>query len=190
MSAALALTLLRLALAPAVVAVALARGPGRVIAVMLVVGLASDVLDGVLARRSGADTAALRRLDSSVDTVFYLAIAAAAWLLFRDEVRPVLPWIVAVIATELLTNAASWLRFRREASYHSFSAKLFGLCLFLAMFVLFTSASAALVVPAIVVGLLSHLENLAITATLPEWRHDVRSIFEARRIRRALVPAA
>ena len=189
MSLALALTLLRLALAPAVVGVALARGRGWLVAIMLVVGLASDVLDGVVARRTGRDTAALRRLDSSVDTVFYLAIAAAAWLLFRDEVRPVLPWIVAVIATELLTNAACWLRFRREASYHSFSAKLFGLCLFLAMFLLFATGSATLVVPAVVVGQLSHLENLAITATLPEWRHDVRSIFVARRVRRATLPA-
>ena len=98
--------------------------------------------------------------------------------------RPLLPWIALVIATELLTNLACWLRFGRGASYHSLSAKLFGLCLFVALLALFATGSPALILPAIVVGLVSHAENFAITATLPEWRHDVRSILEARRIRR------
>ena len=188
MSLALALTLLRLALAPVVVAAALANVPGWVIAALLLLGFLSDILDGVVARRTGRATPALRRLDSSVDTVFYLAIAAAGWLLFREELRPTLPWITAVIATELLTNAVSWMRFRREASYHSVSAKLFGLSLFIALLVLFVAGTGALIVPAAVIGLLSHAENLAITAVLPEWRHDVRSILAARRIRRSIAP--
>jgi len=189
-SVALALTLLRLALAPVVVIAALARVPGWVIGGLLLAGFLSDVLDGVVARRTGRATPALRRLDSSVDTVFYLAIAAAGWLLFREELRPTLPWIAAVIGTELLTNAVSWLRFRREASYHSFSAKLFGLSLFLALLVLFVVGTGALIVPATVIGLVSHAENLAITALLPEWRHDVRSIFTALRIRRSIAPGS
>ncbi|HEX2781282.1 MAG TPA: CDP-alcohol phosphatidyltransferase family protein [Gemmatimonadaceae bacterium] len=187
MNGALALTLLRLALAPVAVALGLTRAPGWTMAVTLVAGFVSDVLDGVVARRTGTATAALRRLDSVVDTVFYLGVAAAAWLLYRDAIRPVLPWIGAVVGTELLTNAVSWLRFRREASYHSLTARVFGFCLFGAMLVLFLSGSAALIVPAVVVGLLSHAENLAITFTLPEWRHDVYSIFVAMRLRRALL---
>ena len=186
MNLALALTLLRLALAPVVVAAAFARVPGWGIAALLLVGFLSDILDGIVARRTGRATAALRRLDSSVDTVFYLAIAVAGWVLLREELRPALPWIAAVIGTELLTNAVSWLRFRREASYHSFSAKVFGLSLFLALIVLFAAGTGALIVPATVIGLLSHAENLAITAVLPEWRHDVRSIVAALRIRRSI----
>jgi CDP-diacylglycerol--glycerol-3-phosphate 3-phosphatidyltransferase len=185
-SGALALTLLRLALAPVVVGVALLRGPGAAIAALLVVGFLSDVLDGVVARRTGKATAALRRLDSTVDTIFYLAIAVAGWLLFRDVLRPALPWIAAVICTEILTNAACWLRFRREASYHSFSAKIFGVALFLALLALFVAGSAALIVPAVMIGLFSHAENLAVTAVLPEWRHDVRSLAAALRIRRSV----
>lgn len=189
MNAALALTLLRLALAPVAVALGLTGAPGWTMGVTLVAGFLSDVFDGVVARRTGAATPALRRLDSAVDTVFYLGVAAAGWLLFRDALRPALPWVGAVVATELLTNAASWLRFRREASYHSWSARLFGLCLFVATLALFLTGSAALIAPAAIVGLLSHAENLAITFTLPEWRHDVYSIFVAVRIRRALAPA-
>lgn len=189
MSLALTLTLVRLALAPLVVLLGWTGAPGWTVAIALVGGLASDVLDGVVARRTGRATAALRRLDSTVDTVFYLAVAAAAWLLFRAAVRPVLGWVALVVATELLTNLASWLRFGREASYHSWSAKVFGLCLFAAMVTLFLSGSAALVVPAVVVGLASHAENLAITATLPGWRHDVPSLAAALRIRRLAAAA-
>lgn len=183
MNWALALTLLRLVLAPVVVAAALAPRGGRVVAVLLVIGFLSDVFDGVVARRTGTATPILRRLDSMVDTVFYLAIAAAAWLLHRAEIRPLLPLIVLVIATELGTNALSIVRFRREASYHAWSARCFGAVLFAALLALFAFGTPALVLPAIVVGLLSHAENAAITLVLPEWRYDVPSLFAAWKIR-------
>lgn len=190
MNWALALTLLRLALAPAVVALGLTRGGGAAVAALLVVGFLSDVFDGVVARRTGTATPILRRLDSAVDTVFYLAIAAAAWMLHRAEIRPLLPLILLVIATELGTNALCWLRFRREASYHAWSARIFGLVLFAALLMLFATGSPALLFPAIVVGLVSHLENAAITLVLPEWRYDVRSLFVAWQIRQGRLRTA
>jgi len=183
MNGALALTLLRLALAPVIVALGLTRSGGVAIAILLVIGFLSDVFDGVVARRTGTATPILRRLDSTVDTVFYLGVAVAAWLLHRAEIRSLLPLIILVIATELGTNALCWLRFRREASYHAWSARAFGLALFAALLMLFAAGSPALLVPAIVVGLLSHVENAAITLVLPEWRYDVRSLFVAWQIR-------
>ena len=185
MNWALALTLLRLALAPVVVALGLTRGGGVAVAILLVIGFLSDVFDGVIARRTGTATPILRRLDSMVDTVFYLGIAIAAWLLHRAELHPLLPLMLLVIGTELATNALCWLRFRREASYHAWSARMFGVLLFAALLLLFAAGSPALILPAIIVGLLSHAENAAITLTLPEWRYDVRSLFAAWQIRRA-----
>jgi len=187
---ALALTLLRLVLAPVVVAAALTQRGGAVVAALLVIGFLSDVFDGVIARRTGMATPILRRLDSIVDTVFYLAIAAAAWLLHRGEIRPLLPLIVLVIATELGTNALSLLRFRREASYHAWSARCFGAALFAALLALFALGTPALIFPAIVVGLLSHAENAAITLVLPEWRYDVKSLVAAWKIRQRFERAA
>jgi CDP-diacylglycerol--glycerol-3-phosphate 3-phosphatidyltransferase len=138
----------------------------------------------------GTATAGLRRLDSSVDTVFYLAIAVAAWTLHRAEMARVLALVAVVIGTELATNALAWLRFRREASYHAWSARVFGLVLFAALLWLFAAGSAALVVPALIVGLVSHVENAAITLVLPAWRHDVGSIAAAWRIRQASLSTA
>lgn len=183
MNWALALTLLRLVLAPVVVGSALTRRGGVAVAALLVIGFLSDVFDGVVARRTGTATPILRRLDSVVDTVFYLAIAAAAWLLHRGEIRPLLPLILLVIGTEVGTNALCILRFRREASYHAWSARCFGAALFAALLALFAFGTPVLILPAIVVGLLSHAENAAITLVLPEWHYDVRSLLAAWKIR-------
>lgn len=183
MNWALALTLLRLLLAPVVVASALTNRGGAIVAALLVIGFLSDVFDGVVARRTGTATPILRRLDSTVDTVFYFAIAIAAWMLHRGQIRPLLPLIVLVIVTELGTNALCILRFRREASYHAWSARCFGAVLFAALLALFALGTPALILPAIIVGLLSHAENAAITLVLPEWRYDVPSLFAAWKIR-------
>ncbi len=141
------------------------------------------MFDGIVARRTGRATAALRRLDSAVDTVFYLAIGVAGWALHRAALTPLVPLIVLVIGTELATNAFAWLRFRREASYHAWSARIFGLTLFAGLITLFAAGTAVLLLPALILGLLAHAENAAITITLPAWRHDVPSWHAAWKIR-------
>lgn len=181
--ASLALTLLRLALAPALVVLARSGAPGAVLAAALVVGFASDVLDGVVARRAGAVTPFLRRLDSSVDTVFYLGVAYAAWHRHPEALRAMALPILLVIAGEALNYVVAYAKFRREASYHARSARLWGLLLFLALLALLGTGSGALLPVALAVGLLAELETLAITLVLRGWRHDVPSVWNARRVR-------
>ena len=179
----LALTLLRLALAPVLVVLARGGAPGLVLAGMLITGFVSDVLDGVVARHAGVVTPFLRRLDSSVDTVFYLGVAYAAWHRHPDALRALAWPIGAVIVGEALNYAAAYAKFRREASYHARSAKLWGLLLFLALLLLFATGSAALLPVALVAGMLAEAETLAITLVLRRWRHDVPSVWNARRVR-------
>lgn len=167
-----------------IIALGLTRGSSSAVALLLVIGFLSDVFDGVVARRTGTATEGLRRLDSTVDTVFYLAIAVAAWTLHRPAIAPLLPLVSLVIATELATNGLAWLRFRREASYHAWSARIFGLVLFAALLALFGRGTPLLLLPALVLGLIAHAENAAITMILPEWQHDVHSLRAALRIRR------
>lgn len=174
---------MRLALAPAFVALGAARTGGWLAAALLVAGFVSDVFDGVVARRFDASTAQLRRLDSSVDTVFYLAVAWTAWRVAPDVLRANAIGIALVIGTMLLNYAVEWARFRREASYHALTARLFGVALFAALVTLLATGNGALLPVAIVAGLVSHLENLAITLVLPRWEHDVKSVWHAWRLR-------
>ena len=181
--AALALTWFRLALAPVLIGIGLGRRAGWAAALVLVAGFLSDVFDGVVARHYGASTADLRRLDSTVDTIFYLAVAFCAWRLQPEALRPYLALVVILIGTEVLNYVAAIVRLGREASYHALTARLFGLVLFAALCTLFATGSGALLPVAIAAGFLSHAENLAITLVLPEWRHDVPSVLHAWRIR-------
>lgn len=179
----LALTLLRLALAPALVFLARAGSPGPVLAALLVAGFVSDVLDGVVARRAGVVTPFLRRLDSSVDTVFYLGVAYAAWHRHPDALRALAVPILIVLGGEALNYLAAYAKFRREASYHARSAKLWGLLLFTALFVLLATGRSVLLPVALAAGILAEAETLAITLVLRGWRHDVPSVWNALRVR-------
>lgn len=179
----LGLTLLRLALAPALVLLAQSDAPGVVLALALVAGFVSDVLDGVVARRAGAVTPLLRRLDSVVDTVFYLGVAYATWHRHPAELRALALPILIVMGAEALNYAVAYARFRREASYHARSARLWGLLLFLALFLLLATGRATLLPVALAAGMVAQLETLAITLVLPHWRHDVPSVWSARRTR-------
>ena len=182
----LTLTGLRLVLGPVLVWM-VGRGVAGPWAVAVVLAaFASDYHDGVLARRFGVATAAVRRLDSATDTVFYLCAAWSAWLLHPDLLRPYL-WPAGVVAAlEIVRYVVDIVKFRREAAYHAWSAKAWGLSLVVALVALLGFGRAAPWVPlAIGLGIVADLEGLAMSLVLPVWTHDVRSIVHAVRIRRA-----
>jgi len=187
---ALGLTLLRLVLSPVVLVMAEASVAGLAIAAVLVAGFLSDVFDGIVARRYGVATPGLRRLDSSVDTVFYLGIAYAVFRLHPAPLRA-LAWPIAIVlAGEALNYAVAYAVFRRTAGYHAWSAKLWGLLLFASLLSLLAIGSAMLLPLALTAGIIAQADTLAITVVLPAWRSDVPSAWHALRIRRAGVSLA
>lgn len=183
----LTLTVGRACLAPVMVALALLQ-PSRVaFGLCLVAAFVSDIFDGFIARRLGVATASLRRLDSVVDTLFYLAAAFSAWRLYPRAIRAHLAPLAVLVALELLRYGVDWLKFRREAAYHMWSSKLWGMALFVAFFSLLAlGADNGALAAAIYLGILADLEGLAISAVLPHWRADVPTIAHALRIRRML----
>lgn len=183
-TAALSLTLTRLVLAAPLVGIGIAGGSGRAVAIILIAGFVSDVYDGVVARRFDVATPGLRRLDSAVDTVFYLAAAWCAWRLHPDAIVRHRWLIGAVIATQILNHAFEIWKFGREASYHAWSAKAWGAALFASLIFLFVAGDDWLLTIALILGLISHAENALITWVLPAWDHDVKSVFVALKRRR------
>ena len=180
----LALTLLRLALAVPLPLLAAAKGSGFAVAVILSAGFVSDVYDGVVARYFGVATAGLRRHDSAVDTVFYAAAGVCVWRLHPDAILANRWLLAAVIGTLVLDHVVELWKFGREASYHAWSAKARGAALFASLVLLFAGRVAVMIPVALSLGIVSHLENLAITAALPELRHDVPTVIHALVIRR------
>ncbi|MCR5886591.1 CDP-alcohol phosphatidyltransferase family protein [Hymenobacter sp. J193] len=155
------------------------------VATLVVIGLLTDVFDGILARRLGVATHRLRRLDSSVDTVFWLCIVAGTLRLWPRFFPDNALWICLVLGLEALTYVVSYLRFRREIALHTLAAKAWALLLMATMLQLILTGQTGLLFSAcVVLGVLSRLETLAIVGTLRVWAADVPSLYHARQLRR------
>lgn len=179
------LTALRAALAPVVVALALWAPSRAAFGLCLVTAFVSDVFDGILARRLGVASATLRRLDSAADTVFYMAATFAVWTLHRVAISARWLPLGVLAALELARYAFDFVKFGREASYHMWSSKLWGVALFAGFFSLLAlDADNAFVDAAVAIGILADLEGLAISVVMRTWRSDIPSLVHAIRLRR------
>lgn len=182
----LALVILRLCLAPALLGTALLHPDRTVFAVCLVGALLSDYFDGVIARRLGVATAGLRRLDSITDTLFYICALVAALVTSYELVRPYFPALVVLLLIEVLRYAYDIWKFGKEASYHMWSSKLWGLLLFIGMCSLLVLHRGGWPVAlAILWGIAADLEGLAISMMLRKWQADVPTLWHARKLAKA-----
>ena len=173
-----ALTTLRLLLGPIALACALTNVPRWIYLPILITATLSDIYDGILARRFGVATPALRRYDSITDVIYYLFILAAAWRLCQ----PVLAQNWILIALILFSEAACilvcYLRFGKYPATHSYLAKFYGLCLLaaLAALLVFNAGNWAIIALAIV-ALVTNPEIIAMHLLVKSPPVDVPCIF-------------
>ena len=174
------LTVTRAALVPIMVCLALFYPSKAAFGSCLIVAFVSDIFDGVIARRLGVATPDLRRLDSAVDTLFYLSAVFSAWYLYPQVILSRMTPLVVLGVLEISRYCVDWVKFGREASYHMWSSKLWGIALFVGFFSLLALGSANVTLSlAIYLGIVADLEGLAISAVLPHWRADVPTVVHA-----------
>ena len=183
-----ALILFRLAAGPALLVLCLVQPPYVALwcVLVLALGVLSDIFDGVIARKLGVVTPALRLWDSRVDVVFWLSVAISLHMLYPQIWH--VTWIMLAVlgVMEAVTHAISYLRFRREASTHHLLSKIF--CLFLwalASQIYIMGETGWLFWLTLAIGAASQLEAMAIMLIIPAWQVDVKSIEAARALRRA-----
>jgi phosphatidylglycerophosphate synthase len=179
----------RLFLGPAIVlASSRTATPEPWLGLLFLSGPLSDIFDGVLARRFGTATPALRISDTVVDIIFYLFVLIAVIVINGPAIRHRIWLIGAVILIEAARLLLDLIKFGRIASYHAYSAKLFGLLLMLAVgWLLSFPRDSWLLTAALICGILSELEGLAFSFLLPEWIHDVKTLPGALDLRRKLL---
>jgi len=173
----------RIASAPALLALAWYGATGAFLA-LFSLALASDVLDGALARRWGQESERGARLDQWGDFALWTAFPLAAWWLWPEVVRREAAHVALAIACLLLPTAVAYARYRAVPGYHTWCAKLDSLLMAIGVPLLllfdvagpFRAAALFLVVCAV--------DELAITWLLPDCRHDVPSALHAARLRR------
>lgn len=177
--------MLRLLLAPVLVWMVYADAPAILFAAVVLAAFVSDYFDGVIARRLGVATPALRHFDSRADLVFYATAAWAVWMRRPDVARAVAVPALVVIGLDVVRYIFDFAKFRRDVAYHAWSSKLWGLSLALALVLLLGFGIVRPFVSiAVWLGLIAQTEGLLISTILPQWTTDVPTIFQAIALRK------
>lgn len=179
------ITVLRLLSLPFLLAFA-CLGMHTAFAALLLPALASDVVDGWLARRLGVESALGATLDSVADILLVLVMVYAIWPLhpyvYQEHGWP----IISVVVIWIFAHAASFLRYGKLASFHTrlIRAGIFAFSLFAVILFLFGFEPWMLYLAAAVCAL-GAVEHFIMLALVPEWTPNLHGgVKEALRRRR------
>lgn len=178
------LSALRVTAAPAMLACAV-TGSRRWFVTIFVFALLSDSIDGFIARRRHETTVTGARLDSLGDLMIVLTLLPGVWFLWPAIVRRESVFIAAGLLSYLVPSLIGMCRFGRMTSYHTWGAKVMAVLMGISLLLLFLEVSSLPFRACIPLAVLEGVEEMAITAVLPEWRADVPSLYHALKIRSA-----
>jgi CDP-diacylglycerol--glycerol-3-phosphate 3-phosphatidyltransferase len=148
-------------------------------------GILSDLLDGIIARKTGTSSEKLRRADSQTDLVFWICVGWCSWLLNPEIIIQHRYAIITIFVMEGLTYVFSFARFGKETCTHAILSKFWCLTLFIAFISIIGFGYAG--IPfyiTFIVGIIAHIDVYLIIFLLPKWMHDVPSSWHALQIRR------
>ncbi|RXH54408.1 hypothetical protein GRAN_4704 [Granulicella sibirica] len=179
---------LRVILCPVIVLGAKRGWDGKWLGVIVLLALVDDIYDGVLARRWGCDTPAIRLADSVADTIFYLGVAAALWVREPQVLRGNWHLLATLGTLEVTRYAFDFWKFGKGASYHSYLAKAWGLVMGVGVIgVLSFGGPREMIWVSLLVGVVTNCEGLAMSLMLPRWRNDVETLAAAWRLRGEMI---
>jgi phosphatidylglycerophosphate synthase len=151
---------------------------------ILTLGLLTDIFDGIIARKLNISNEKLRRLDSTIDVLFFISIAIATYIQCPTFFSANLTKLIMLTGFELLTYIICFIKFRKEIATHSIGAKIWTLFLFATLVqVIFQCQSIILFNICFWVGLITRLEIMAIILAIKTWANDVPSFYHAIQLR-------
>ena len=154
---------------------------------IVLLGLLSDIFDGINARRQGISEERLRRMDSMADQLFFICIALTTYFTSREFYQHHTLEVLLLLSSEALIYLVSYCRFQRGVATHSIGAKLWTLFLTATLIELFIrNKSGWLFQVTIWLGIATRLEILGILIVVTSWAHDVPSIWHAWKLRKGL----
>ncbi|RZK20670.1 MAG: CDP-alcohol phosphatidyltransferase family protein [Pedobacter sp.] len=150
----------------------------------LSIGLLTDIFDGIIARKLNISSEKLRRLDSSIDQLFFISVAIATYIQCPDFFKNNFIKLAILIGAEVMIYLVSYLKFKKEIATHSIGAKIWTLILFATLIeIMVHCKSAVLFELCLWVGLATRIEIAAIIFTLKKWTNDVPTIYHAIKLR-------
>lgn len=174
------ITGLRLVIAPVLVYLAY-RGNAGVFVGVLIFSMLTDAFDGYFARRMHSSTPTGSVLDSRADLATYTAILVGGYLLWPELILRQRFYFGIVLGGYMISAVAGLMKFRRFPSFHTWSAKVSAVLLSISVLIMYGFKITVFFRIVSVLVVLSFIENICITMVLPEWRHDIPSIYHAYR---------
>jgi phosphatidylglycerophosphate synthase len=153
----------------------------QLIAVILfTIGLFTDIFDGIIARKLNISTQNFRRLDSTVDQVFFISVATATFIQCKQFFFENSLQVIALLCIEGLTYLICFIKFKKEIATHTISSKIWSLILFATLIqIMATCNSSTLFQICFYIGLLTRLEIIVIILVLKKWTNDVPGLYQA-----------
>jgi CDP-diacylglycerol--glycerol-3-phosphate 3-phosphatidyltransferase len=142
------------------------------------INIVTDILDGAIARCFKLQTNFGARLDSIADVGSYI-LAGYGLMHFKwDTLSEVHSWIWIYVGAFIVPYIVSYLRFRKFPSLHLYSSKIGGALDGIFFFYLFFFGyNALLFTGAIVWGIASFIEMIAVLLLLKELRSDCKGLY-------------
>lgn len=151
---------------------------------LLTIGLLTDIFDGIIARQLNVSTEKLRRLDSTIDQIFFISVAIATYIHCPAFFHTNALKLTILIGFEVLAYLVCFIKFRKEIATHSIGAKIWTLALFATLIQLgIECQSGVLFNTCFWLGLVTRLEIIVILFTLKQWANDVPTLYHAVQIR-------
>jgi phosphatidylglycerophosphate synthase len=179
----------RIALMPAVLLAAIG-GSRRWFLILVAASLATDALDGFLARRLNAFTEFGRKLDSAADYLTMLTGLAGIALLWPDIVGRELPWIVAGLSAFFGVIVFGFVRLGHPPCYHTWAAKIGVAGCALSMIPLLAGWSAVPFHVMVILQILAAVEEVIISLLIPKHVGEMATVWHALKLRRDNAAAA
>lgn len=156
-----------------------------IIITLIALGLISDILDGIIARRLGISNARMRRMDSTVDQFFWLAVVASCYIIAPEFFKSNFVQILILIGLEATCYIISFVKFRKEVATHAISSKVWTLILFATLIqIIAVNHSVILFTICLYLGIVTRLEIISIFLIIKHWTNDVPSVYHAVLIRK------
>lgn len=146
-------------------------------AVFILCGL-SDLLDGLIARRTKTGSATGARLDAAADLLMFGVVTASVIIWKGVGLEGLLPYLSAVVLIRIANMIIAAVKYRSFAIVHTWGNKITGLAVFLSYAVFILADDVRVFLPVCILAAVSALEECAIHLTSDELDLNRPGIFK------------
>ncbi|OWY22777.1 CDP-alcohol phosphatidyltransferase family protein [Sphingobacteriales bacterium UPWRP_1] len=148
----------------------------------LAAALFSDAIDGFIARKLQQTSQLGTKLDSWADLTLFITTPLGAWLLWPHVIAQERVYVAMILLALIVPIAFGLVKYGRITSYHTYMAKTSGVLMGFSSLLLLFNITPWPFRFAAVFMVAEALEEIAITATLPQWTSNVPTLKHARRL--------